>query len=301
MLTPDLPHYDDPEGNALPGPIRRAIDAHVHVFPDSVFSAVRDWFDTYAWRIRYRMKSRDLISFLLDRGVARVVALQYAHKPGMARGLNNYMAGLCQAFPGRVTGMATVFPGEDDATGILNTAFDSGLSGVKLHAHVQCFDMNGPEMDLVYGICQERGKPVVMHAGREPKSAHYRCDPYAICRADKLEKVLKAYPVLKVCVPHLGVDELEAYRILIREYDTLWLDTAMVLTDYFPPAMRGDLSGYRLDRIMYGSDYPNIPYAWDRELKALASAGLGEDGLDQVAFRTANAFFALPGSCSGQG
>ncbi|MCG8614937.1 MAG: amidohydrolase [Desulfobacterales bacterium] len=294
MLTPELPYYDEPEGDALPTGINRAIDAHVHVFPDGIFSAIRDWFDTYAWQIRYRMKSRELIAFLLDRGISRVTALQYAHKPGMAGFLNDYMVDLVQTFPGRVYGMATVFPGEKDAVSLLNTAFDRGLTGVKLHAHVQCFDMNSPEMDPIYSVCRERGKPMVMHVGREPKSEHYRCDPYAICRADKLEKVLKAYPGLKICVPHLGFDEIDPYRRLIREYDTLWLDTAMVLTDYFPETARGDFSDYRLDRVMYGSDYPNIPYAWDRELIWLSRAGLSADDLDQVAYRSAEGFFGHP-------
>ncbi|MEH0021828.1 MAG: amidohydrolase family protein [Desulfobacter sp.] len=293
MLTPDLPFYDEPEGHSLPRGITRVIDTHVHVFPGRIFSAVRDWFDAHAWKIRYRMGSRDLIAFLLDHGVSRVTALQYAHKPGMADFLNTYMSGLCQAFPGRVTGLATVFPGEDDASGILARAFDSGLSGVKLHTHVQCFDMNGPDMDPIYGICRERGKPMVIHAGREPRSEHYRCDPYDICGADKVENILKAYPGLKVCVPHLGFDETRAYRHLIEAFDTLWLDTAMVLTDYFPIETRGNFERFRTDRIMYGSDFPNIPYAWDRELIWLADSGLGREDLDRILYKNAQVFYGL--------
>jgi hypothetical protein len=39
MLSPDLPHYNDPEGNCLPSGISCVIDAHVHVFPDRTFEA----------------------------------------------------------------------------------------------------------------------------------------------------------------------------------------------------------------------------------------------------------------------
>jgi predicted TIM-barrel fold metal-dependent hydrolase len=35
----------------------------------------------------------------------------------------------------------------------------------------------------------------------------------------------------------------------------------------------------RPERIMYGTDFPNIPYAWDREVKAIAGAGLKEEAL----------------------
>lgn len=294
MLTPELPYHDDPEGEALPPGISRVIDTHVHVFPDKIFTAVHNWFDDYAWQIRYKMKSRELISFLLDHGVGRVTALQYAHKPGMAGFLNSYMADLNRAFPDRVIGLATLFPGEAGARDILHQAFDMGLSGVKLHAHVQCFDMNGPDMDEIYSVCQDQNKPMVMHVGREPKSEHYLCDPYELCSVDKVEKVLRAYPDLKLSVPHLGFDETDAYLNLVKTYDNLWLDTAMVLTDYFPQGNPDNFKNYPLDRIMYGSDFPNIPYAWDRELIWLAHSGLSEEDLDKVVYKNACGFYDLP-------
>jgi hypothetical protein len=203
------------------------------------------------------------------------------------------MAQKCQEYPGRITGLATVFPGEDGAERILQKAFDSGLSGLKLHAHVQCFDMNAGEMNPLYGLCQSNDKPIVMHVGREPKSEAYRCDPYRICSADKLKRVLMDYPKLRVCVPHLGFDEIGAYRNLIEKYDTLWLDTTMVLTDYFPIREVVELKAYRLERIMYGSDFPNIPYAWDRELKRLSESGLSQDDLEWILNKSACHFFNL--------
>jgi len=294
MLRPDLPYYDNPEGDTLPRGISRVIDSHVHVFPSKIFTAVQGWFDAYAWQIRYRMKSRELISFLLNHGVNKVVALQYAHKPGMAGFVNSYMARLCEEFLGQVIGLATIFPGEEGAKQILSQAFDAGLSGVKLHAHVQCFDMNSKELDEIYQICQEKNKPMVMHVGREPKSEHYLCDPYEICGIDKVETVLRAYPGLKLCVPHLGFDETDSYLNLVREYDNLWLDTAMVLTDYFPQGNPKNFKNYPLHRIMYGSDFPNIPYAWDRELIWLAKAGLSEGVLDRLLYKNALDFYSLP-------
>ncbi len=291
MLSPKMPHFDDLEGEMLPAGVERVMDSHVHVFPDRIFNAVRGWFDDHAWPIRYRMTSPDLIAYLLERGIGRIVALQYAHKPGIAGFLNRYMAGLCRDFPGRVKGLATVFPGEPGARDILAEAFDLGLSGVKLHAHVQCFDMEGPAMTPVYEFCQERAWPMVMHVGREPNSPAYACDPYGICGADRMARVLDRFEGLRVCVPHLGFNEVGAYRDLIASRDNLWLDTAMVLTDYFPKTLTGSFEGYRLDRIIYGSDYPNIPYAWDRELKWLAGSGLSPEELDQVLYKSCAEFF----------
>ncbi len=295
VLTPDFSPIDDPEGDRVPPGLPPVIDAHVHVFPSSLFGAVWQWFDQHAWKIRYRLSTAQVFDFLLSRGVRHIVAMQYAHRPAMAAALNAYMVEKCRLHPGRVTGMATVFPGEAGAEAILQEAFDAGLKGVKLHAHVQCFDMNDAAMDPVYDCCRRNGKPLVIHAGREPKSEAYRCDPYQICRADKVERVLKDFPGLRLCVPHLGIDELDAYRQMIEACDTLWLDTTMVLADYFPLAEPIDLRRYRPDRIFYGSDFPNIPYAWDRELKKLEAAGIGEEALERILSRNAIEFFGLEG------
>ena len=293
LMKGPLAALKDLEGDRVPPGLAPVVDAHVHVFPDPIFKAVWGWFEEYGWPIRYRLTSEDLIRFLLRRGVSHVVALQYAHKPGIARDLNAYMAGLCRQFPGQMTGMATIFPGEPDAGAILKDAFDMGLSGVKLHTHVQCFDMQSEIMDRVCAICAQEGKPLVVHAGREPKSPAYKCDPYLLCSAGKTERLLKRYPDLNMCVPHLGMGEFEAYRRLIEMYDNLWLDTTMAITDFFPMAMEVRLTEMRTDRIMYGTDFPNIPYAWDRELKKLMTHPLAPEALSGLIGGNAAAFFNI--------
>ena len=293
MLKLNLPSIDDVEGESVPEGLPVTVDAHVHIFPGSVFSAIWAWFDDNAWPIRYRLSSSAVLEYLLSRGVSHVIALQYAHKPGISRMLNQHMVETCREFPGRVTGMAAVFPGEEDAEKVVKEAFGNGLMGVKLHAHVQCFDMNAQEMDVLYDVCQSEQKPMVMHVGREPKSVAYRCDPYEICSAEKLENVLRHFPRLKICVPHLGFDEIGIYRDLIEKYDNLWLDTTMMLADYFPIREAVELNSYRVDRIMYGSDFPNIPYAWDRELKWLKNSGLPQVKLEWILGKSAADFFGL--------
>ncbi len=293
MLRPNLPSINDSEGATVPDTFPFVVDAHVHIFPHDIFSSIWQWFDDNAWPVRYRFSTSNVLDYLLSRGVGHIIALQYAHKPGISRKLNTYMVKKCREFPGKITGMATVFPGEKDAEKILREAFNAGLEGVKLHAHVQCFDMNAGEMEVIYDLCKSEKKPMIMHVGREPKSKAYRCDPHKLCSAEKLELVLKKHPGLKICVPHFGFDEISAYSKLIETYDNLWLDTTMVLTDYFQIEEVIALDRLRLDRIMYGSDFPNIPYAWDRELKWLSASGLSPTDLEWILEKSARNFFNL--------
>lgn len=293
MLKPNMPSINDQEEAKIPTGLPAVIDAHVHIFPQNFFSAVWKWFDQNGWHIRYQLTSSQVLAFLLSHGVQHIIAFQYAHKPGIAKDLNKYMVGKCIEYDNRVTGLATVYPGEKDAISILQEAFASGLEGLKLHAHVQCFDMNSDDMNCLYECCRAHNKPVVMHVGREPKSTAYRCDPYEICSAEKLERVLQDFPGLKICVPHLGFDETATYQKLIDKYDNLWLDTTMAIAAYFPIKGAIDLGRYRPDRVMYGSDFPNIPYAWDRELKILKSANISRDTLEKIAYKNATKFFGL--------
>ena len=291
-LQNPLPALDDREGDHVSKSLPAVIDAHVHLFPDNLFASIWQWFEKFGWPIRYRLKSPEAIEFLLSRGVSRIVGLHYAHRPGVARELNRYMAKLCRRYQ-ELTGMATVFPGEENTRQILVEGFDSGLSGVKLHCHVQCFDMLSGAMHEIYSLCQEADKPMIMHVGREPKSPAYPCDPYALCSAARLEQVIKTYPDLRVCVPHLGADEFDAYRHLLEKYGNLWLDTTMTQGNYLPFDNIPRLEEMRADRLIFGSDFPNLPYAWDRELRQIANSDLSRDRLSKLLGQNAIDFYNM--------
>jgi hypothetical protein len=272
------------------------VDAHVHLFPDRLFEAIWRWFDAHGWPIRYKLKTPEVLDFVLSRGVGHVVALHYAHRPGIARGMNAFMADIVRREP-RVTGIATVMPGEPDAAAILEEAFALGLSGVKLHCHVQCFAPDAPELAEIYETCVRNDRPLVIHAGREPSSAGYRCDPHALCHVDRIAAVLRSYPALRLCVPHLGADELDGYAALLERHENLWLDTTMTLAGYFPVDRAAfQMVEARPDRIMYGTDFPNLPYTWDRELVRIGARDLPDATLASLLADTARGFYGIPAS-----
>lgn len=292
-LDAPLPGLDDAEGERVLADLPPVVDAHVHLFEDALFESLWRWFDRWAWPVRYRLYSAQAIDFLLARGVKQLVGLCYAHKPGIADGMNEAMAQLASSRPA-LTALGTVFPGEPDARGVVERAFARGLRGLKLHCHVQCFAPDAPELSEIYEACAEHGLPLVMHAGRQPKSPGYRCDPFALCSADRVELVLEAHPRLKLCVPHLGADEFSRYERLLERHDNLWLDTTMTVAGYFPAPLHVRALEARSERVFYGSDFPNIPYAWDRELRRLAALGLGDERLERVLGGAARALYGLP-------
>lgn len=289
MDVPGL--LDDPEAAHVPAALAGVVDAHVHLFPDRLFDAVWGWFDQHAWPIRYRLHSERLIEFLATRGVSRMVGLHYAHKPGMADGLNRYVLDLARRFP-QVVPTATVFPGEPGARDLLRRAFGEGARGVKVHCHVQKIAPDDPRLDEVFEEATAAGVPVVMHAGREPSSPGYGVDTRALCSAAAVERVLARHSALKLVVPHLGADEFEEYEAMLDRHAGLYLDTTMAIVDYLP-GYRPDLGilARRPERLLYGSDFPGLPYAWSRELAVLERAGLTPEHLRQIASTNALSLF----------
>src|SRR5688572_11521822 len=144
-----LDDAEAPDARRALGAPTPVIDAHVHLFPDRLFEAIWGWFGAHAWPIRYRLTSERVVEFLCGRGVERIVALHYAHKPGMADGLNRYVLDLARRFP-EVIPTATCFPGEPGARDLLRRALGEGARGVKVHCHVQKVAPDDPRLDEVY-------------------------------------------------------------------------------------------------------------------------------------------------------
>ncbi|KAG0342841.1 hypothetical protein BG000_000604 [Podila horticola] len=273
--------------------------------------AVWMFFDNFYWPVRYKqtyLASR--ADFLVEQGVRHVVLLVYAHKNGIARDLNKFLAKTVEDMNTRyattpisssgphlkrlrrvASGLGTVMPGEPGAVEILTEAFTTlGLAGIKMHSHVQCVPANHPSMDEVYKTCIKFNKPCLIHAGKEPNSAAYKVDADKICDVGIVEDVLRRHPQLRICVPHLGMNQYEEFFDLLDRYPNLYLDTTMVLAGFFqsmednkPLAeMMRTMLVKHSDRIMYGTDWPNIPYDWCRELANMISLVDGDGEASKV-------------------
>jgi hypothetical protein len=87
----------------------------------------------------------------------------------------------------------------------------------------------------------------------------------------------------------MGVPEYAAFLELVLRHAEARLDTTMAFTDYmegtlgaaYPPDLV-DRLGEHPDRVLLGTDFPNIPYDYAHQLEALARLDLGDDWLRAV-------------------
>ena len=269
------------------------IDTHVHVFPQKLAEAVRHWFEGYAWKFKYQGSPEQLLQAQFDNGVAGLVLLTYAHRPGIADELNAYVASLIKRLP-NIAGLATLHPEDTNPGDIIKRAHEEwGLCGVKLHCHVQKVAPDDPVLFPTYEALLQFDGVLNIHAGREPAIEAYGLDVRAISGARRVERILKRYPELKIIVPHLGFDESERFYSLLDAYPTLYLDTTMMLADFFDVAVDREKLIQYADRILYGSDYPHIPYSMEREVRAILEMDLGEEATRKIFYENAKMLFPI--------
>ena len=242
--------------------------------------------------IRYRIGVTEAVRTLREGGVGRMVALPYAHKPGMARALNDFTLVISREHP-EIVPCCTVFPGEEGAEEILEEALAGPFAGVKIHSHVMRVAPDDERLDPVFRACARHQKPLVIHCGREPASEGYGIDVRAISGAARLRRALARHPDTICIVPHLGWDEPAEFEAMLDEFEHLYLDTTMAIAGWFPGGPDPEMLRRRPDRILYGTDFPNLPYEWSRELDVVRALRLPASDEARVLGGTAARLFGI--------
>jgi predicted TIM-barrel fold metal-dependent hydrolase len=207
----------------------------------------------------------------------------------MAGWLNGWAADFARRTPDCLH-TATLYP-EPDVETYVREAVEAGARVFKAHVQVGAYDPADACLDPAWGVLAEAGIPVVMHCGSGPAPGKYT-GPEPVAR------VLARHPRLRLIVAHMGMPEYEEFLDLAERYDEVRLDTTMAFTDFtedFMPYPREALPRFAAlgDRILFGSDFPNIPYPYLHQLRALERLGLGEEWLRGVCHDNAAALFTL--------
>jgi cytosine/adenosine deaminase-related metal-dependent hydrolase len=265
----------------LPG----LVDVHTHFMPMRLMDAVWRYFDEAeehygrAWPVHYRLPESGRVAILADLGVRTFAALVYPHKPGMAHSLSEWAREFAATTPGCVP-TGTFFP-EPSAVDYVRTALDAGTVVFKAHLQVGGYDPRDELLDPVWGLLAEAGIPVVVHCGSGPGAGGAFTGP------GPFGEVLDRHPRLTAVIAHAGAPEYEDHFRLARTFENVHIDTTMVGTPFMDDlaplgrdAIRqlGDLQ----NKVVLGSDFPNIPYAYAAQLAALERFDLGTEWLRDV-------------------
>jgi predicted TIM-barrel fold metal-dependent hydrolase len=279
----------------LPG----IVDVHVHFMPDRVMRKVWDYFDSAGpltgrrWPIHYRWSDEDRLEHLRAMGVRAFPALVYPHKPDMAEWLNDWARPFARQHPD-VIPTATFFP-EPGVAAYVEHALAEGAQIFKVHIQVGGFDPRDPLLDPVWAMLAEAGVPVVVHAGNGPT-------PGAHTGPESFGGVLERHPTLNAVIAHMGMPDYEAFLGLAETYPNVRLDTTMCFVDFFDAdhaqrlreELAPRLAGMQA-KILFGADFPNIPYQYAHQIEVLTRLGLGDDWMRDVLWHNGARLLGLTG------
>jgi hypothetical protein len=272
------------------------IDSHAHFFPEEIFRSIWKWFDAYAWKVRYQLPTDRLVRILKEHGAERFVCYNYAHKAGMSRLLNQWTAGFSERYP-EVIPFAAIHPEDEELAAELKRCFSTGFKGVKVHCHVTGIPPDDERMFPIYEAVVEGNRVLVIHGSTGPDLRGYAKQIAAISGTQRLERMLKRFPEMKCIVPHFGVEQYEEFFALMDKYENLYTDNAMVLSNFFPnkPDMDFllDCIVKHQDRVLYGSDFPNIPYELEREIEIIKGLPLPQEVKNKLFVSNAVRLFGL--------
>jgi uncharacterized protein len=256
------------------------IDVHTHLHPPRLFAAIRRWFaERSDWDLSGQpTEPRAVARVMREHGVERFAFCSYAHKPGMANELNAWLADTARDLGEGAIPLATVHLDDRDPGGDMRAAMRGRFAGLKVHEDVQGFALDDPRMAPVLDAVAADDGFVLVHVGHIPWSNDTRDGPARIARA------LDAHPRLRVVVAHFGQPDQARYLELARGEPRLFLDTTMAFARespmYVAPS-RADVE--RAPRqIVLGTDWPNMPYAYDGELRGLRELGLDPATLNLI-------------------
>ena len=206
----------------------------------------------------------------LDRAGMQRALLFPMHEPGGYRAANDWVIETCRNSGGRLTALARVAPSHEDAAAEARRALDAGAAGIKLHPRSDDFTLPHPAVEEVVALVDERGGPVLFHAGRGIPNL-----------GEAVIDLCHRYPRAKLILAHAGISELGWITPAARElpnlfFDTAWWQVADLLALYatVPPA-----------QILYASDLPygsSLFHAF-AFVRCATAVGLGGEALAAIA------------------
>jgi hypothetical protein len=251
-----------------------AVDCHVHLLPERLVAAIREALtDESGWDFPHPSTQGEMERVLRAAGVERYCALPYAHRPGIARELNAWVRERADA-SGMVVPFATVHA-DDDVRAVVREAFEAGARGLKFQCPVQEAAPDDPRLDPAYELAAEYDRPVLFHGGTAPM---FEDSPHV--GVERFRSFVDSYPEIRACCAHMGAFETDAFVDLLAANDQVYLDTCFAMSsaagesmDFDPASVPDATFVEHSERIMYGSDFPNIPHSYESEREHL----LGRD------------------------
>ena len=240
---------------------------------------IRGYFAAYmdAAELSYTLDYGQLLESHAASGIDTVWNLPYAHKAGMARGLNESMLEVATEYGNHgvaIVSGCTVHPDDDDPAEDLRIAVQNGAGVLKLHCSVGNYEPTNPALAPVLEAAGELGIPVTIHAG------HSITGHTEVSELAPISESVANHPGTTFILAHSGHHSYNEAMELMRVHPNLVCDLTPVI--YEPvPITAADANEFS-DRILFGTDAPNTGKTAAELLEHLHATGLSDSAYEKI-------------------
>ena len=263
--------------------MRPIIDCHCHIYPDKIaVKAAQATGHFYDIPMCCDGKIATLREEGAKAGIDRFLIFSVSTKPEQTTSINRYIATTVSENPGKMLGLGTVHPADENLAGEIEHIISLDLRGVKLHPDIQGVALDDPRCMAIYEACEGR-IPVLLHTGD--------CR-YDFSNTNRLIPILKRFPRLTVIGAHFGGWSLweKASRELC-DFENFYVDCSSSLYAITPETAKELIRLYGANKVLFGTDYP----MWHpvEEVARFDAIGLSDEESRAILWENAEKMFGF--------
>ncbi|MFM0210731.1 amidohydrolase family protein [Paraburkholderia sediminicola] len=279
----------------------RIIDLHCYPGTQTWIDAQGPYVEALAtyWKRNWVAKSEDdVVAEFTEAGVdACLVALDLETTVATPPCTNEYVHGMWQRHPDRIIqcwGAVEPAKGEVAIRQVKKAVTELGFMGFHFHPIMQHFAVNDRRYYPLFEEIAHLGAAVMIDVGTTGMGAGMAGGMGARIRhahPGAIDDLAADFPNLKIVMAHPGwpwVDETTA--VALHKGNVYW-EMSGWAPKYFPGNLKVDIRGRLQDKIMFGSDYPSLPY--ERILREWRELGYSEPILEKIFHQNAERVLGL--------
>jgi len=173
---------------------------------------------------------------------------------------NFEIAKIIDRFPDRFVGIAGCRPDIDGITdsyrGVREALSSMGLKGLSLGPYIMNIHANDKKLYPLYALCTDLQKIVIIHA-----SLHYNTlTPLDLGDPRFFDEIAVDFPDLKIVMSHSGVGFGVMALAIGQRHENVYMEVSALYPKYLNPMFLHAFNTYLKDKVIFGTDYPLVPF-----------------------------------------
>jgi len=250
------------------------------------------------WKRDWAAKSEDavLTDFADAEVEAVLVALDLETTIGTPPVTNEYVHAMWQRHPKRIIQCwGALEPSKPDVLDTARKAIEVlGFIGFHFHPIMQHFAVDDQRHYPLFELIDELGAAVMIDVGTTGMGAGMPGGHGAIIRhahPSSIDRLAADFPDLKIVMAHPGWPWVEETTAVALHKGNVYWEMSGWAPKHFPGNLKVDMRGRLQDKVMFGSDYPSMPYS--RILKEWQELGYSDEVMEKIFHKNAERILGL--------